>query len=471
MKYARNVILISIDDLRSRCIDPTGHDSKLSVNTASVATSLAPNMTSMFCKGLFFPNCITAAPYTTASHASILSGRWPLNHGLMGYFNSRVKVDLVFEILKREGFATLFQTDFPILLGDHLGFTRGVDRYVIESEEESLAWIDLHGRTNRIAAFFHFANVHWPYGYHRMDRDRDSLHKTVHRLSKQYGIAPPGNLHKGFIEARRARDDELIAQQYSSVIDHLYRHKLYDEIDKLYLEGVRYFDARRFLDFITALRHSEVFKDSLVVLFADHGETWSDTSFGHYNSLSEDVIRVPLGFSGYGISKSQALSRQVRTVDIVPTVLDVLGIKQSTPMDGFSLLSESYEAKEFPAFTQIWLADVELLVDFMHGVECSGKFHRPSFDVRLFKESIRYQGYKLVREYEDGLVFRHLYSVKNSQLGRQDASRTQLDPSELEREIDRYNSELRKQEGGQIDVSQEDEAELLRQLRNLGYRV
>ena len=52
----------------------------------------------------------------------------------------------------------------------------------------------------------------------------------------------------------------------------------------------------------------------------------------------DDLIKVPLLFSGVTIPKEHLISKQVRHVDIFPTILDLIGIKSSVDVDGKSLI-------------------------------------------------------------------------------------------------------------------------------------
>jgi len=57
------------------------------------------------------------------------------------------------------------------------------------------------------------------------------------------------------------------------------------------------------------------------------------------NDVFDDVIHVPLLFSGYGIKSKQIISQQVRHVDIFPTIMELIGLpKINNSIDGVSLL-------------------------------------------------------------------------------------------------------------------------------------
>jgi hypothetical protein len=78
----------------------------------------------------------------------------------------------------------------------------------------------------------------------------------------------------------------------------------------------------------------------LIVLLSDHGEEFNDHGgFGHGHTLYEELIRVPLLFSLPGkLASEKRIDRQVRLLDIVPTILDLLEIRPWTHLEGTSLM-------------------------------------------------------------------------------------------------------------------------------------
>ena len=74
---------------------------------------------------------------------------------------------------------------------------------------------------------------------------------------------------------------------------------------------------------------------------------------GIENLLYDDLIRVPLIFSGYGIPGGKVISKQVGTIDIFPTILELIKIKNITKNeDGLSLMPffTGKEINERPIF-------------------------------------------------------------------------------------------------------------------------
>ena len=83
--------------------------------------------------------------------------------------------------------------------------------------------------------------------------------------------------------------------------------------------------------------------ESLIIITADHGELLGEHGlFGHPSELYENLLRIPLliklpdSLSIY--IKTKQIDVRVRSVDIVPTILDILEITSETNLDGCSLL-------------------------------------------------------------------------------------------------------------------------------------
>ena len=71
------------------------------------------------------------------------------------------------------------------------------------------------------------------------------------------------------------------------------------------------------------------------------------------SDLYEDLIRVPLIFSGCGITSNSVISRQIPNVDIFPTILDIIGIESQKKVDGRSLLPIINGKKSHDSFVYI----------------------------------------------------------------------------------------------------------------------
>jgi hypothetical protein len=111
---------------------------------------------------------------------------------------------------------------------------------------------------------------------------------------------------------------------------HLYSHHLYSG-------EIAYTDSQagRLLDF---LAQPELRSRTMVIVTADHGEGLFQHGEGEHGVfLYDDTLRVPLIISGPGVSSGKAVSQQVRSIDIFPTVAEFLGIASGPEVQGVSL--------------------------------------------------------------------------------------------------------------------------------------
>jgi arylsulfatase A-like enzyme len=102
--------------------------------------------------------------------------------------------------------------------------------------------------------------------------------------------------------------------------------------------GIAYMDAQLGALF-ERLKQLHVYDNSLIVVTADHGEAMGDRNLiGHGISVYQDQMHVPLLIK-YPLSTRHAVvDDPVSSVDILPTVLDVVGQKPPANLQGASLL-------------------------------------------------------------------------------------------------------------------------------------
>ena len=110
------------------------------------------------------------------------------------------------------------------------------------------------------------------------------------------------------------------------------------ELLRIYDSEVAYTDEQvgRLLDH---LRHEGLLDHTLVVLTADHGEEFGDHGrWGHTVRLYEELVNVPLVIH-YPGQPAAVESRPVALVDVLPTVLAVLGLPTPPEIRGTRLPS------------------------------------------------------------------------------------------------------------------------------------
>jgi len=95
-------------------------------------------------------------------------------------------------------------------------------------------------------------------------------------------------------------------------------------------------------EFISRLREIGIYDRALFVAVADHGMSFQPHThrrgeIGH-PAFYEDVMSIPLFVKLPGTGKGAVSERHAQTIDVVPTVLDALGLDYNVAFDGVSLL-------------------------------------------------------------------------------------------------------------------------------------
>jgi arylsulfatase A-like enzyme len=90
---------------------------------------------------------------------------------------------------------------------------------------------------------------------------------------------------------------------------------------------------------LTAVEELGIEEETLIVLTSDHGETLDehDCYFDHHG-LYEGTLRVPLAFKYPGmIPDNLVIDSYVQQKDVMPTILDLIGLSTGLDFDGRSL--------------------------------------------------------------------------------------------------------------------------------------
>lgn len=419
-----------------------------------------PNIDWLLENSTLLKKCITTSPYTTASHASYFTGCWPKHHSVKDFFKNKLTKPTIYSLLNNMGYKIYFCNDFPFILGKYLGFTQGVDHYYKEDEIRCLE--DFYKSRNNKFAFFHFADIHWPYGYHKFDKDSevDSLRSFLNKQSKITSVPLSRKVKKGPIEAIRKDEHLLLEQNYRMIIDQYCMKKDYNSIMQWYADGVSRFDKGRFNAFIEALKIHGVFDDpsTLVVFFADHGESWSDEAYGHFNSCDYDVIHVPVLIYSKSIPR-KIFTKLTRTVDIVPTIVRLLNLNINNRFDGIDI----YRKESRYSITQSWVSDFKELIGFFEKTRKTNQFVDGKIKSFLLKEAVIKGNKKLEYKYKDSGSIEYCKSSLIKK-GQEYSVKTDYQ-RELKKYLNAYNKDIKINTETKVRIKNK----ILNEFKNLGY--
>lgn len=310
VKDRPNIILISLDTLRADHVGCYGYH-----------RDTTPNIDRLAAEGVVFKNAFSTSAWTAPAHMSMLTGLWPMDHGLVRHPNPGVlseDIPLLSEILWEAGYMTL-GFHGGAYLSPHWGFGRGFHVYQTHGQNlehnlpYAIRWINKLKR-RRMFMFFHAFNCHVPYN---PPKDCD-LFLNGNRSS--YDVANMTYLYEKDVPGPSSTEDiEKVIAKYDG--------------------GIRYADHLVGV-LVLELKRLGIYDDTVIIITADHGdEFWEHGYFGHGKALYEETIRVPIIVAGKWLeTNGQSISEDVSLVDIVPTVLGLAGVAGGESFPGVSML-------------------------------------------------------------------------------------------------------------------------------------
>lgn len=303
-----------------------------------------PNLDRLAAEGVAFSQAVTPATYTLASIPRLLTGRLPSRHGVVRYSRRLAEAEhTLAERLREAGYRTVAlccQPNGSSRYGDDQGFDEfhelfrgygpeGTQHVVRDGEALHFPWpvevppqvekcLDGLGRGERLFLYLHFLQPHSPY-------DPPSAYKR-HYLDEL--------CRQPFREGDRERIRRFLKKHGPKpwAVAHLTR--LYDA-NALWCDE----SLGRVLEL---LRERGLFENALILSTADHGEQFYEHGYnGHGHSVFEEELRVPLVIKlpGREGPRGEVRSELVSTIDVLPTIVDYLGLPAGTAeLDGLSLV-------------------------------------------------------------------------------------------------------------------------------------
>ena len=342
-----HVVLISLDTLRADHLGCYGNE--------TVAT---PGIDALASESTLFRSASTVVPTTLASHTTMMTGLYPRKHGVVrnGFMLNHDNVMLA-EVLKEEGFHTAgFLGSFALdrVFDFNAGFDHFDQEFTIEYDPKNADQVQRRAEAVSDAVFSHLDEI---------DVEGERLFLFVHYFDAHAPFDPPepygakyaregGPIKSDFADLgvqERAHQEALIGGHLSAFQMGLSPELVHgadgkplpgdDDLAALYAGEVTYLDHHvgQLLD---GLRERGILDDAIVILTGDHGETfWEHGDFWHHGAwVYETNLHVPLIVRmPDGRGRGQEVGDHVATIDLFPTILDLLEIPLPEEVDGISL--------------------------------------------------------------------------------------------------------------------------------------
>jgi arylsulfatase A-like enzyme len=90
------------------------------------------------------------------------------------------------------------------------------------------------------------------------------------------------------------------------------------------------------------LKERELYEDTMIVIVSDHGCQWWEHEHQYYvEHLYEQSIRIPLIIKAPGLPAGKESDAPVQQIDILPTVMEVAGVRLANPSEDHPLIGRS----------------------------------------------------------------------------------------------------------------------------------
>jgi|Deesub1362A_J573_1020465.scaffolds.fasta_scaffold00252_38 arylsulfatase A-like enzyme len=168
----------------------------------------------------------------------------------------------------------------------------------------------------------------------------------LHIYPPHYPYLPPQPYKGLFDSSPRLTTFKTQRRAWHSTFDYRFKYKKFpedirpiaDTLMSRYDEFIRYCDEQ-FESFIKELAKRDRLKNTVIILSADHGESFSHAFIGHAGPyLYEQMTHIPLIIKEPNQMRGRIIDDLVEQIDIPATILDLAGIPIPPWMEGRSLV-------------------------------------------------------------------------------------------------------------------------------------
>ncbi len=341
-----NVIVIAVDALRSDALSCCGNPNKTS-----------PNIDRLAREGAILDNFYSVGNCTHPGFTAMLTGMYPESTGVLSHWTRVAPPDtmpMLAEYFAQAGFRTAAMDNlYDAWRPNHPfypWFRRGYDHYAYPSrpgfykpgsDVSKLAteWLSSKPR-EAFLLFIHYWDTHAPY---------NKAPKSFYRYYAGDPCDPRLDCLPPAVKDSQRRVFRVPLTDPGYVVAAYHAEAAY--VDWCIGKVLKKLEDLKLLD------------DSLVVVTSDHGDImpvprlalgrlWAFCHIG----LSEDCLRIPLVIKGSGVERGVRVKERFQLIDLLPTLLDLAGIRPGRQLDGTSfsrgLQAESLEGRSKLFFSE-----------------------------------------------------------------------------------------------------------------------
>ncbi len=304
-----NLIIVLVDTLRADHLSCYGYHRQTS-----------PHLDRFAAESLTFLNHYSHASRTGPSVASLFTGLYPRSHGVLNPLEARdakgilsEKQTTLAEILASHGYSC-YGIVTNVNVSPRFGFGQGFASYTSLRRSSKIDIKDLE-IAPPFFLYLHYMEPHSPYNAPEPFRD--------------IWTDPD---YQGPVTGRHRQLDRIVAGELVPDAEDQ------SQLTALYDQEIRHFDEQ-FANLLETLESRALLDNTILAITADHGEELFDHgSVLHGYTLYQEQLHVPFILRDPSIEKPARVSTITRQVDVLPTLLELMGVSYEGTLQGRSLV-------------------------------------------------------------------------------------------------------------------------------------
>ena len=343
----RNIVLITIDDLRAANCSFMGYKRKTT-----------PTLDKMAEEGLYFKNAIAPGPNTPSSMKAIFTGRYlevDTGFGIINLLRDKIireisREQTLAQVLSEKGYSTAAFTP-TAYASSYFGFDKGFNYFqdfIFKSRESILSnlYRKIFQKFNKgeqiafiLRSFLDFiqdngAFMHWEKYYEDIIEWVENVQEPFFLWCFPLDTHYPYTAPKEFRKWSNFLDMYLFNFYYCWKITKTRGKLNFSEKERKRLINA-YDDSIYYVDsFVKRLWNDLKHLDPIFIIHADHGEAFGEHGFyAHPAYLYEELIHVPLIIYNAGLKGE--IEKPVSLLSLAPTILELIGEKNQFPSKSF----------------------------------------------------------------------------------------------------------------------------------------
>ncbi len=485
MPQAPNVILIILDTLRKDVIHAYG------------GTAETPNLDEFCSDAVVYGNAVAPAPWTIPSHVSMLTGKYPSEHGIHETRETKVKdllklkpgndngLNPIQSVLRKKGYNTIGISANPILLENVSGL--GGFGFLSTLEEEYYKWPSsiteaeveawskyASSKPNIKSAAFSLLRKGRIQEVYMMYSIRRRLKR--HKRSRNYPLIKNGDRVADFVTRGWFEEPFFLMLNFFEMHEPYTKYELSRTARRT---GIHGWDAALLgveqmpVDALQKIRHQyrleaaqldrflgqlfgfwksrKIYDNSLIIVTSDHGQALMERGYlGHGIFLHDEITEIPM-IVKYPRNRKSSDSKGYQSLVDIPLLINQVaeGGGDEGPLSSESVFSESFGMQWVPeARTPRIISKVDKI--------------RENYDHS--RKAIYSREHKLTVNWDSGNIEEFTHK------GRQvDPNQQKEIFDDLRTRLEAFSQKETESSFEQQPLSRQEEAEIEARLRNLGY--